>query len=168
MILGIILLSVSIPFFFFAWAVQYEDETRSYDEVNPLRDGVAGRESWQDYPFGEMHYLEVEPYKLMLNPGEWLYVTCASTGSPQPYVVLGNEITLSVLNYTNSSEIGLTNIDSSDLLVEVFIATDFEGTYATEVFLHHYETPNWIFLGFGVILIGLMLAVLAVTLLLGE
>ena len=54
------------------------------------------------------------------------------------------------------------------MLIEVFIATAFEGTYPTAVFMHHYETPNWILLGCGVILFGFVLAVLAIKLLLRQ
>jgi len=46
-----VLVGGEYPIFCFAGTVPYEDVTESYDQVNPIGDGIDGRESWQTYPF---------------------------------------------------------------------------------------------------------------------
>ena len=47
------------------------------------------------------------------------------------------------------------------MFVGVYIATDLAGEFETKVVLHHFEKPNWTFLGFDIILIGLTMATFA-------
>ena len=134
-VVGLVLLILSIPFFYSVAFVPYEDVALSYDEVNPVEDGAIGRDSWQPYPFHGMHYIQVKPYKFAINSGESVYITCAPNDKPPPYIVLESEITLSVIDYTNSNQLSYMNNCPSDQFLEVFIATNYRGTYETTVSL---------------------------------
>jgi membrane protein YdbS with pleckstrin-like domain len=55
------------------------------------------------------------------------------------------------MKYTSDIFLDFRNELSSNMLVEAKIATQNENTISTTVTLHHYERPNWIFLGAGAI-----------------
>ena len=150
-IIGVFLLALTVPFFYFAEIIPYEVLTQTEDEVNPMRNGITGKITWKDYPFGSLNYIQVNPKKLSMLPGESLFATCNSQNNTSAYIVIESEATLDVLEYSNYSWLEYRNNGSSEIIAQVYVATDLEGTFTTVVAVQHCETPKWIFSGGGTI-----------------
>ncbi len=149
-LIGMVLLVMSIPFFLLAEAALYETETQTNDSVNPVQDGTTGRTSWQSYPFGAMRCMPVKPYKLYIQPGDTLSVETLGSST---YTIIGDEVSYGVLEYTNSPFLYFINERSSAILVEVYVATNLDHIVTTTVIQRQSQLPNPICLSIGVVLV---------------
>lgn len=161
LVVGIVLIVACIPFFILSETVLYGNQAYTNDEVNPVQNGTTGRTSWQSYPFGSMHYVQVKPYKLTMSPGDFIGVETVGSFAYAVYTVIGNETSQGVLYYSHEPYFEYENTGSSNIDVEIYVATNTDQTIITGVSLDHTERPNWIFIS-----LGALLAILGIVLML--
>ena len=157
-VLGIALLLIGFFFFYWSSNVTWEHVTTYNDNVN-LASGFV----YNTYDFGFVH--EYTFYRVLtMQPDDRVVVTCnASALNETLYTVIWmNQPSLQVLDFSpksvaylfgGSGNLIYINYYDNDIGVYFRLASKNvqNATVSVTTELHHYERPNWILFGFGVV-----------------
>jgi len=151
LIIGIVLL-VSSLFLFYLASVNDIDFAATYLDTVNLRE--AG--SSYPYDFGLAHHYPIKPYMILMQPNDYLTISVnAWPANGTVYVVLWDEDWSKVLKYSSTLYASSAFLDfktSDKILVEGYVASQNpNNTISVETTLHHYERPQWVLFGIGVV-----------------
>lgn len=161
LVIGIVLLILGFSFFYWASRVNWHYVTTYNDKMNLAYPSYA-----QNYPqFGYSYEYYAKPYGgVIMQPNDVLIVSYQSYPfSPQAngtfQIVLWEKglTNDSMLDHVQSDWIGYQNEQPNEILVDVvFVAQNIQNvTLSSTTILNHYETPQWVYFGIGVVLSSL-------------
>jgi len=149
LIVGIALLLSSFFLFYLASRINFDFSTTYTDTVN-LREAGSGI---YPYDFGSLQHFPFRP-TILMEADDYLIVSYDTPPNGTVYIVLWHYTSHpTVLKYTSSWSFGFLDYKASEqTLVKIYLASQNpDNAIPTRVVLHHYERPQWVLFGIGVV-----------------
>lgn len=163
LIIGIVLLILGFFFFYWAGSDGWDYTTTYNNNVN-----LNSPTGYGDYGFGAVKVYSVTPFSSLINmePDDFITVSYPSIFQTNGivYIMLAENMPTATilvyypnLNHTAPGWLGFKNYQSYNIHVSVLLATPNAQnvTISTTTILHHYQIPQWVYLGIGVVLLSL-------------
>ena len=159
LVIGIVLLVSSFTFFYLASRIDYDYVTRYHEVVN-----------FDTYPYfdpsvnSSLVSVGVQWMGLFMRPHDYLTIKVdhlPTNGTVGLTLRSYRDYNLTTFRYISHSESGFIDFRNdlpTETFVGVFLGSDLRNmtfSLPTTTTLHHYETPNWLFFGVGVVLASL-------------
>jgi hypothetical protein len=154
LVIGIVLLIVGFSFFYWASRVSSDYVTTYKNDVN--LNSPEGHGALFDAELDEYYYYLVIPYSIKLEPDDFLRVSYApNLAKGNVYIYLEETPTFCI----SEDWLGFKNYYSYDIGARVYlVASNVQNvTISTTTEVHHYERPQWVYFGIGVVLSSLAL-----------
>jgi hypothetical protein len=154
LIIGVVFLILGFSFFYWASRVSLDYVTTYKNDVN--LNSPEGHGALVDAETDEYYYYLVIPYSIKLEPDDFLRVSCApNLAKGNVYIKLEETPTVCI----SEDWLGFKNYYPYDIGAWVYLATSNAQnvTISTTTEVHHYERPQWVYFGVGVVLSSLAL-----------
>jgi hypothetical protein len=154
LILGVVLLILGFSFFYWASRVSSDYVTTYKNDVN--LNSPEGHGFLIDAEPGDYYYYLVIPHSINIEPDDFLTVSYApNLAKGSVYIKLEETPTVCV----SEDWLGFKNYYPYDIGARVYlVASNAQNvTISTTTEVHHYERPQWVYFGIGIVLLSLAL-----------